>query len=412
VTWIIFFVYIAFFCWLITVLPFFKRSGLSKRILCALFLIKIIAGVAYFQFYCLPANKPGSDTWKFYNRSVPETDLLLRHPGTFARDLFASRYSSSGNLFSDRQSYWNDVKDELMVKLMALTNVFTGKNYYANIIWFNFFFFFGLIAFYRLMREISNAYKWLLIGATCLIPSFLFWCSGIHKDGLIFSALGLILYSFHHVLLRKGVLGNSIIILFSLLLVFFLRNYIVLALVPSLLIGAFIHLFPARKLFIMASAIIIGTVIIFSGKYIHPALNIPAFIVDKQQQFKKLQGGSAIETPELQATFSSFVSFFPTAIEVAFIRPFPTEKGLNAKIASLEIIVFWITLFICFYKMRSINSVPPLVWVCWLFALIVLVIIGYTVNFSGAVVRYRSLVLPLLLVPAIASLRYIIKNDM
>jgi hypothetical protein len=404
VSWIIFFVYLLFFCWLITIIPFFKRSGLSKNILVALFIIKIVAGIAYFQFYSLPANKPGSDTWKFYNRSLPETDLLLEHPGTFTKNLFTTGYESSGNLFSDKHSYWNDVKDELMVKLMAVCNMFTGKNYYANIIWFNFFFFFGLIALYRLMRNIADTNNWMLIAGIFLIPSFLFWCSGIHKDGLIFSALGIILYSFNKLLFRRQILSSLLIILFCLALVFLLRNYIVLALIPCLLIGAVIHRFPQKKLLVVSLALLIGVTFIFCGKYIHPSLNIAAYIVDKQQQFKKLTGGSVIATPDLQPTFSSFVSFFPTAIEVAFLRPFPTEKGLNPKIASMEIFAFWLVFLICLFKSRGNISQSPIQWVCILFSLIVLLIIGYTVNFSGAVVRYRSLVLPLLLVSVMTSM--------
>jgi hypothetical protein len=404
VNWIIFFAYLVLFCWLVTVVPFFRRSKLSKVVLCGLFLIKILAGIAYFQFYSLPANKPTSDTWKFYKRSIPETDLLLKEPVHFASGFFSSKYESTGGLFSDNHSYWNDVKDLVMVKLMAVVNVFTFKNYYANIIFFNFIFFFGLIAFYRLMKEIYPDKKWLLIGSIFLLPSFLFWCSGIHKDGLIFSALGMVLYSFHRMMNRRSPARHLVAILFFLAVIFLLRNYIVLVLVPCMIIGYLAHLFPAKKFVVMGLGLLLGFFVVFTGKYIHPSLNIPAYIADKQMQFRTLEGGSAVNIPPLQPGFSSFVGALPAAVDLGFFRPHPTEPGLNSRVASVEMIMFWLLVLVCLLYNRGIRKQPPVVWTCLLFAFLILLIIGYTVPFSGAVVRYRSLILPLVLAPLIGGL--------
>ncbi len=412
-SWILFFIYLLLFSWLLTRIGLIRRSGLPNAIICGLFLLKILAGIAFFQFYSLPANKPTSDTWKFYNRSLSETDVLLSNPAQFAKSLFTSKYESTGGLFSDQQSYWNDVKDDVMVKLMAVFNMFTGKHYFSNIIFFNFLFFFGLIAFYRLMRSFFPEQNYLLLASVFMIPSFLFWCSGIHKDGLIFSILGLILYSYHQLLQRQKIIRGIIIILLGLAAVFLLRSYIVLALLPCLFIGLLVQRFPRNKNLVILVSIVTGLILIFSAKYIHPKLNIPAYIVEKQSQFKKLSGGSEIVTPELQPTFNSFLSASPSALDVAFIRPHMTENGLSSQIASFEIIVILTFFLFCIFKGRK-KSLPSVVIVCWLFAGIVLLIIGYTVNFSGAVVRYRSLMLPFLITPAIGlwlSSKQIKKNN-
>jgi hypothetical protein len=381
--------------------------------ICGLFALKILAGIAYFQFYSLPSNKPTSDTWKFYDRSLKETDVLLKDPLLFGKSLFTSKYETSGGLFSDQQSYWNDVKDDLIVKLMAVFNIFTNKHYYSNIIFFNFLFFIGLIAFYRLMRSLFPERNYLMLASLFLLPSFLFWCSGIHKDGLIFSALGLIFYCYHQLLQQQKIFRNALVVITCLALLFLLRSYIVFALVPCLFIGMLIHLFPSRRLVVIVSGLAVGLLLIFSGQYLHPKLNIPAYIVQKQSQFKELEGGSEISTPLLEPNFMSFASAFPSAVDVAFLRPHPTEKGVAAKVAFIEIIFFWLLLL--FLLIRFKTSVPPVVIASWIFALVVLMIIGYIVNFSGAVVRYRSLVLPFLLTPAIGiwlSQEQIIKKYM
>lgn len=365
-----------------------------------LFSVKILAGIAYFQFYSLPANKPTSDTWKFYNKSLGETDVLLNDPVRFTKSLFISKYQTTGGLFSDQQSYWNDVKDDVMVKLMAVFNVFTNKSYYSNIIFFNFLFFFGLIAFYRLMRSFFPDKNNLLLASVFLIPSFIFWCSGIHKDGLIFSILGVVLYSFNLILERKKLLKAMLVILAGLAVMFLLRSYLVLALVPCLLLGLLVNRFPTRKLMIVTVCLVLGIIFIFTAKYVHPKLNISAYIVEKQLQFKQLEGGSEVSTNNLQPTFISFLKSLPSALDVAFLRPYINEKGLSSTIASVEVLFLWMIFLYCLLTARKI-SVPPIVIVCWSFAFLVLIIIGYTVNFSGAVVRYRSLTLPLLITPVL-----------
>ena len=75
----------------------------------------------------------------------------------FFKDIFNHRYSNSGNIFIAENSYWNDLKSNVIIKLLAICNVFTFKNYYANIVFFNFLFLFGLVAFYRLMSALFTA---------------------------------------------------------------------------------------------------------------------------------------------------------------------------------------------------------------------------------------------------------------
>ncbi len=166
---VIFIVYLFLFCWLITIIPFFTKSGIGKAGLILLFIIKIVAGFAYAWLYARPQYIATADTWHFYNDSLKETAWLLRDPIGFMKDLFYSPYGKSGNLFSGVSSYWNDLKDNVFIKLMAVINVFTNKSYYTNIIIFNFLFFFGPVALYRLVQPMWKHNKWWLIAATFLI---------------------------------------------------------------------------------------------------------------------------------------------------------------------------------------------------------------------------------------------------
>src|SRR4030095_14357212 len=121
---------------------------------------------------------------------------LLKDPVAFVKDLFTYNDDSTGNLFIAKNSYWNQLKSNIIIKILAIVNVFTFKNYYAGVIVFNFFFFFGCIAFYRLLIEKIKANTLLRIVFVFCIPSFLFWCSGLHKDGFIFMATSLSAFYF------------------------------------------------------------------------------------------------------------------------------------------------------------------------------------------------------------------------
>lgn len=370
--------------------------------LVAVFLLKIMAGIAYFRFYSLPANRAGSDTWKFYEQSLPETKLLIRDPIHFFGDLLVNHYNSTGGLFADQQSYWNDLKDAIMIKLMAIVNVFTGSDYYCNIIFFNFIFFIGIVALYRLVKGWFPGTTSLYMVLAAAIPSFLFWCSGIHKDGLIFSALALMFYTADAILRKRKVLPNTILLVLMWALVFFLRSYMALLILPCLAAAFLVHRFPARVSWVMSGFVVMGLLFVFVGPMVSPRLNIAGYLSNKQSQFLQLQGNSRWEVRRLEPDARGLLQNLPQAIDAALLRPHINDRGLMSKLASAEMIFCGLAFVVAFWRARAVRWPAVMVSVVF-FSVLVLLVIGYTIPFAGAVVRYRSLVLPFLLLPVGAA---------
>lgn len=397
----LFLLYLVVFSFLITRIKFFTNSGINKFLLVALFAIKMLAGLAYAWFYLQPNYHTNSDSFRFYAYSLEETNILLTQPLHFLKDIFSYGYTTTGNVFVGDNSYWNDLKSNIIIKLLAVCNVFSFKNYFINIIFFNFFFFFGLIGFYRVMQSVFTAKKYVLIIPVFLIPSFLFWCSGIHKDGLIFSAIGLVFYFFHQLLQKKFFLKYSIFIILLLALLFFLRNYVALALMIALFTW-FIATKIKKVFLVFVSIYLLVIAAFFIVPKINTQLNFPEIIVLKQQDFSKLTGGSEVVISKLQPNFKSFVQYFPHALDMAFVRPHITELKNKSYIPAIaEIILFFIVLiFSIIYRNKNLK-IQPIVFASIFFSLTLLIIAGYTVTFSGAIVRYRSLALPFLLTPLI-----------
>jgi hypothetical protein len=124
-------------------------------------------------------------------------------------------------------------------------------------------------------------------------------------------------------------------------------------------------------------------------------------VVNKQQEFINLTGGgSSIPIRQLKPNAISFLINTPQAITLSTIRPYPSDvKHILSLAAAIEVIALLLmfALFLIWPKngVRSKN----LVYFCCFFSMSVLLAIGFSVNNLGAIVRYRSIILPLLVIP-------------
>lgn len=403
--WILFAAYLFLFTWLVSRMSFFKLSGINNKAWIALFILKVAAGIAY--GYVLSSSnyyQTISDTWKFHAESLKETQLLYHQPWEYFTNLFHNPYEGGYfKFFSTSDSYWNDLKFNSFTKLISIFNVFTFGNYYTNVIFYSFLTFFGTAAFIKTMVAIFKTNPYLIMASVALLPSFAFWCNGIHKDGLIFTGIAIFIYLFHKANNDGGYNARNITaMILSLLLVLPLRNALFIGVLPAALAWVLAERFPAKRWWIFAGIVVGGVVLFFSASYISYRLNLPMSIVTRQQEFMKLKANSAIPMTILEPTFSSFLNNLPQAFNHGFCRPYLSEaKSLFYWPAALEVVLFWILFVLMLFRPIKPFYLPNVVIFCWLVALIILVVIGYTVPYLGAIVRYKSLVLPFLFTPMI-----------
>lgn len=399
VSYLLFIVYVVLFCWLITKLAFFRNATLPVSWLLVLYILKIAAGIAYALYYAQPAYLATSDTWNYYKASLVETDWLLHNPAGFIKDLFVHQYADSGNLFNNNTSYWNDLKSNSIIKLIAVINVFTAKNYYANIVWFNFLYLFGPVALYRIAaRSVKVGVHWLVF-PVFLLPSFLFWCSGVHKDGLVFSAMLLAVWTVQVQLQRqRWLLSYCVLLVACFAVLFALRNFVLLLLMPALVALVGSSQKPNRAALIFGGVYGVCLLLFFGAKYIHPLLNFPAYLVGKQAEFNLLSGKSKVEVPPLQPTISSFLSYFPHAVDMAFWQPHPSQAGRSIPywLAIAENMLMLLLIGVASYFSFHLKKIQPFLYFLLFFGLSLYLLSGYTVTFAGAIVRYKSIAGPLL----------------
>jgi hypothetical protein len=398
--------YLCLFAWLVTVPGFFKKSGLSNAQLIILFLLKVLVGI----FYGWVGHYYGQfaymyDTWAYHELSVSEHNLLFQNPSEYFSDLFHSGYENKyGNFFSSENSWWNDLKSNMFIKFLSLINVLSFGNYYVNVIFYSFITMIGPVATYRVFSDVFPGKKVQVLLATFLIPSFTYWTSGIHKDGLAFMAVSLIIYHVYFSLKEHRFRFSRILPLFiALIIILSFRNFLIVILIPSLVAWILSDKFSKRIAWVFFSVYLLSGLLFFTLRYVSPALDFPQAVVNKQKAFKTLQGNSGIDFPDLKPTLGSFVVNTPRALSSTTLRPHPGDVKHILSMAAASETAFLLLLFLLFLVWRASGTKSTsFVWFCVFFAFSLLLMIGFTVNFLGAIVRYRSIVLPFLFVPVVS----------
>ncbi len=389
--------YLLLFTWIIPKLGFNKKSGLSKNTLSALFLIKTITGCIYGYIHANHSDKlHDMDTWRFYFDSLDEMKILRKDPYRFFRELFIDPYHGGvDKIFSTKGSYWNDLKNNIMVKLVTIFDLFSLGNYYVNLIFFNFITFFGPVALYRTFIHRFPLRKKTILTGVFLLPSVLFWSSGLHKEGLLLLAIGLLSFNVDHVIQARWGVSSVSWIIACLCMIFILRNNVIFALLPSLIAWYWSEKNKphAVRIFLIVDAVFV--ILFFISPYIIPKLDLPLSMHLRQQEFIALGGRMAMPVSVLQPDLYGFIHNLPSAFSIAFLHPLPGEGGLNYLPFSLELICIGI-LFILSLLMPARNKHLPILLFSANFALLLMVMIGYIVPNIGAVIRYKSIGFPFL----------------
>lgn len=335
------------------------------------------------------------DTWKFYTDGLKEMQVLKHNPRFFFSELTHDPYNDGyGKILGTTNSYWNDLKYNVMIKLAGIFNLFSGANYYTNVIFYSVLSFIGPVALFRLLKQLFTSGNNVKLIIICFgIPSVAFWTGGFHKEGLLYSAIGLIVYYTYQIIQTGFKVSSVAVILLSFAAVFILRNNLLLGLLPAWAIWIISEHYKAfvRPIFFAGGVIFI--VLFFTAKWFDARLNLPAYVSQRQQEFMQLGGNTAVKTDILEPTFTGFIRHLPAALNMGFLRPHIGEGGLFYIPFTLEIyalIGFYLLMIL--YRKKS-DPPLPFFYFSLFFAFITCLMIGYTITNTGAAIRYKSVAL-------------------
>jgi hypothetical protein len=412
-SYILFFVYLALCCFLLTKIRFITNAGLGVKTIIALFLVKVSAGLLN-GLISLHYTNYVTDTELFHLEGLKEYHLLFANPKEYFLDLFRSKYSSGySGLFQTNESYWNDLKFSIIFKLLSIFDVFSFGNYYINVVFFNFIIFFGHVGLFRVFTDVYKDKKCIVFISCFLLPSLLYLSNYINKDGLILAAIGIVIFNIYHGLNSGFTFPRLFYILFSVCFIFILRDFIFIAILPAILAWVIAH---KRKSFHLLTFVVIysvGLIIFFNINYFFPGINLPQIVVQRQADFENLpKPKSYLPVDTLYPTFKSFLQNTPQALNHSLMRPYFSESRISIFIFpfAAEIFLYELLFLLFIFFRKSAGNVPdfknPFILFILFFSISVLIVIGYTIPVIGAIVRYRSIYLPFILTPILCNINW------
>lgn len=366
-----------------------KGTGFPIAIIISLFVLKVFAGAL--NVYIHTNEYVSNDIHFFYEQSVLDLQAFHKHPWLFLNDLLFNwgNVSEHLNVFNaEDMRYLADLGPLVYSKYMNLSNICTMNTMYADVIFFNIIYFTGALQLYKLFYLFQPQKKWLFLGSVFLIPSVLFWCSGIHKDGWVLASLGWICY-YAVQFQQSGKWRYLAGVLAALMLLFASRYFVFFCFLPLFLCWWIWRNTAYKNMyFLSAYAIFLGAFFTV-GKFtsIEP-LNI---IVGKQKDFLNLHGYSDMQTPLLDTSLSTFIRNFPTALEHILFRPmFQFDSVMKYQLASIDAwFTFLLIVIMIVYTKRS--HLQQLFYIMLIvFGFSMYMFIGYTVPNCGALLRYKS----------------------
>ncbi len=381
---------------------------MEKQELMALFIIKLFAG---FLIGWVSANYyPVNDYWDLNYKSIEDFHLLLNHPRSFFSDLFYNPYQGNfGRFFNAVGSYWNDLRNNIIIKILAILNIVSHGSYYINSMLLNSFGFIGLTALYRVYKDVYPQYKTRLMIGCFLLPSTLYFTSGIHKDLFVATFLAFFVYSIYFIV-QKGFSWKRLgLMVFSTLMLLILRNFLFIILIPatiSYFISAKFNINPLK-----ISALILFSILIVLGsiellfKNFHPL----EIITQRQYDFLTLEkAGSQLQMNELKPTFKSFIVNFPQAVNHAFLRPYYWDSSNKFSfLLSIELTGYLLLLILFLFRFQmKININSNIVVFGIIVSMYMFLFIGYIIPNIGSIVRYRSIYIPFLITPIFSNVKF------
>ena len=366
------------------------------------FLFKVCLGCLYGYIYAHYYN--GDDTWNYHHYSLEELQKLKTETGHYFAELLPGESFAwaGGTFFHGFSAYLHTLEFDSIVKTLSIADIFSGGNYYINVVFFNFILFWGHYWLFCLfVKEFPGKRKplfWLIF----FFAPVVFWLSGIRSDGLVLFFLALLLLHFRRWLYEHKKWSVLYCVLGMLGIIIY-RSQVLLLLIPALLAWFISVKFNRKPVVTFLWTYGISGLLFFASALISPAQNLPGVIVERQQSFLKLHG-TRFQLDSLEPSVTSFARILPQALSHTFVRPTIWEaKGALQLMTAVDIIVCWLLALLAIIK-RDIHVKQtlqkPFIMFCLAISLTLYIFIGYVIPFPGAIVRYKAI--PELILLAVA----------
>jgi hypothetical protein len=390
--------------------PYYKyyKKGLLYKLVGATFFCLI-----YLLYY------KGGDTTNYFKGATAMRNLFWKSPSDYLFMLFHINDGYAWDRFDEVTGYpptymFRDSRTYLVMKITSLISFIAQGGFLSTTLLL------ALISYrwvWRLYEIIVNRYLTIqkeLAFAFLMIPSVVFWGSGIMKDTFTFNATCYSFCSVYNIFIaKKDRVKNLIFLSLAVYIILSIKSYILFALLPGLIVFTnFERIKSVGNIFtkiIVIPSVFVGLLFLLQiflvdfselfGRY--SADRILEEAVIQQQDLKRdVYGSNSFDIGDFKPTLGGALAKFPLAVNAAVFRPYIWETGSATMLISgiensiISIISIYFLLILGPFKILSYIFKDPYLIFCLLFTLILGFGVGLSTSNFGALVRYKIPFMP------------------
>jgi hypothetical protein len=379
-----------------------SNATLSSEFIAGIFILKSFLSILYIMVH--QRYYGGGDTIAYYNDGLIIFNSLFENPAKYLLLCFGPNNIENVPALIlkevDAMGYWWDTSAYSVVRFYAITNLFIWGNIYASGIFMAFVSTTGLLLLYHTVA--SQLQDKLFIAKIVLfaIPSVMFFTSGVHKEGLLLFFTGIFFYSLQQLLNKKISIKPSLALLLSAFAIWLVRDFIFYFLLPGTVAFLWCH---THKGYVLHKFMAVYLVAVLSGQFIQFTIKDKGIVYNgnalesisiKQHSFESLKNSNtSFNIDNFNPQLQYFVTHMPSAFFRTLLVPFHLTSFNSYQTFFIieNIYILLLLLYLLFnLNISGFISNPLALWQ-FIFAISIIILIGFVVSNIGASVRYRSL---------------------
>jgi hypothetical protein len=377
----------------------------------------IMLGLVYKFYY------KGGDTLNYFVFGSQKIwEAFLEKPAAGLWMIFGSNcdYQNQYSEYLRGILFFCDPGSYFIVRLSGFLGLFTFHTYSATAMLFALISFAGVWSMFTTFIKIYPQLQKEIMLACFMLPSVIFWGSGLMKDSITFGCLGLFFSTFYRIFIEKnGSKSDYIIFFISFFVIKTIKIYIILCFIPAALLWLFMvynNKIKSRvtKILLRPFMIILGALFGYmAANYVskedekYSMENVTKTAKNTSQWLtyvSKTEKGSLYSLGELDYTPMGMLKKFPAAVNVTLFRPYLWEsRNIVMILSALESLFFlYLTLSTIIRaglkRTFVIISDHPIVAASLVFSLTFAFAIGISTSNFGTLVRYKIPIMPFYLI--------------
>lgn len=403
-------------------------DGVNYRYFFPALTVKIIGALAVgviYQFYY-----DGGDTYNFHTHGSRHIwNAFVDDPFRALQLIFLPTEWHSPGLYTytSRIVFYYDPQSYFVVRVASFFDLLTFSTYSSTAVCFAVLSFIGGWCLFLLFYEKFPQLHFKLAIAVFFIPSVFCWGSGLLKDTLVMSALGIAVYSINNVFIeRRGrTLLYIVLAVLSFLVIFLVKKYVLLCFIPAALLWIYAeNLSRIRTVFFRVLLVPVVLALAIATSYYAVSKigeDDPRYALGRLAATSKStaydiafytgrDAGSRYTLGELDGSLENMLALAPQAINVTLFRPYLWEVKnplmLLSAVEGVCILIFSLWIFfkrpLQFFRLAG----NPDALFCLAFSLTFAFAVGISTYNFGTLARYKIPLLPFYVIGLVLLYEY------